>query len=81
MCNVVKTGDVEPSLQEIPVMREFSDVFPEEIPVMPSLREVEFCIDLTFVDTPISKAPYHIAPAKLKELKTQLDELLEKGYI
>jgi len=48
---------------------------------MPPLREVEFCINLIVGATPISKAPYRMAPAKLKELKTQLDEMLEKGYI
>ena len=62
-------------------MKEFSDVFPNEIPGMPPLREVEFCIDLTPGATPISKAPYQMALAELKELKTQLEELLEKGYI
>jgi len=44
------------------------------------LREVEFCIDLVLGATPISKAPYQMAPAKLKELETQVDKLLEKGY-
>ena len=48
---------------------------------MPLLREVEFYIDLIPKATPISKAPYRMAPAELKELKVQLDELLEKGYI
>ena len=45
---------------------------------MPPLREVEFCIDLVLGATPISKAPYRMTPVELKELKTQLDELLEK---
>jgi len=57
------------------------DVLPEEIPSMPLLREVEFCIDLVPEATPISKAPYRMALVELKKLKTQLDELLEKGYI
>ena len=48
---------------------------------MPPLREVEFCIDLTAGATPISKAPYRMALTELKELKTQLEELLEIGYI
>jgi len=56
-------------------------VFLEEFPSMPPRREVEFCVDLTPGATPISKAPYRMAPAELKELKTQLDELLEEGYI
>jgi len=81
LCNVVKTGDVEPSLEGIPVVREFADVFPEEIPRMLPIREVEFCIDLTPGAIPISKAPYYMASTELKELKIQLDELLENGYI
>jgi len=48
---------------------------------MPPLRKVKFCIDLVPGATPISRAPYRMAPIELKELKTQLDELLEKSYI
>jgi len=81
LCHVAKTKDVGPSLEDIPVVKEFPDVFPDEIQDMPPLREMEFCIDLTPGATPISKAPYWMAPAELKELKTQLEELLEKGYI
>jgi len=81
LCHVVKTEDTGPSLEHIPMVREFPDVFPDEIPGIPPLREVEFCIDLTPRATPISKAPYRMALTKLKELKAQLDELLEKGYI
>ena len=81
LCHVKRTEDVEPSLEDIPVVREFPDVFSDEIGCMPPLREVEFCIDLTPGATPISRAPYRMAPAKLKELKTPLDELLDKGYI
>jgi len=81
LCYVVKTDYAESSLEDIPVLREFSYVFPDEIPGMTSVREVEFCIDLTPGATPISRAPYRMAPAKLKELKTPLDELLDKGYI
>jgi len=79
--HVVKTEDAGPSLDDIPLAREFPDVFSDEIPGMPPLREVEFCIDLTPGATPISKAPYRMAPAELKELKAQLEELLKKGYI
>jgi len=81
LCKVVTTKGAEPSLEDILVVKEFPDVFPEEIPGMPPHNEVEFCIDLTFGATPFSEAPYRIAPAELEELKTQLDELLEKGYI
>ena len=81
LCHVVKTEDAESSLEDIPVVREFSDVFFDEIPGMPPLREVKFCIDLIPGVTPISRTPYQTAPTELKELKTQLEELLQKGYI
>jgi len=77
----VKTKDAKSSLEEIPVVREFLDVFHDEIPGMPPLREVEFYIDLIPGATPISRAPYWITPTELKKLKTQLEELFEKGYI
>ena len=81
LCNVVETDAVEPSLQDILIVREFPAIFPEEILGMPPIREVEVYIDLVLGTTPISKGPYRMAPVKLKELKTLLDELLEKGYI
>jgi len=68
-------------LRNTPVVQEFSDVFSEEILGMPSCREVEFCMDLIPQTTPISRAPYRMASVELKELKTLLDELQEKGYI
>jgi len=81
VCNVVKTEGAKSSLEDILVVREFPDVFSEEIPGMVPLREVEFYINLTPEATPISKAPYLMVSVELKELKSQLDELLEKGYI
>jgi hypothetical protein len=63
------------------VVRDFSDVFPEELPGMPPGREVEFVIDLLPGTTPISKWPYRMSVEELKELKTQLTELQEAGYI
>ena len=68
-------------VHNIPVVREFADVFPEEIPGLPPNRDVEFTIDLEPGTAPISKAPYRMAPVEMQELKKQLEELLEKGYI
>ena len=59
-------------VEEIPVVCEFPDVFPEEISGFPPIREVEFTIELLQGTTPISIAPYRMAPAKLDELKLQL---------
>jgi hypothetical protein len=65
----------------IHVVRDFPDVFPEELPGMPPDREVEFVIDLLPRTAPISKRPYMISVEELKELKKQLTELQEAGYI
>jgi hypothetical protein len=68
-------------LDEIPVVREYPDVFPDELPGMPPDRDVEFVIELQPGTAPISKRPYRMPPKELAELKTQLQELLDKGYI
>ena len=65
----------------VPVVSEFVDVFPDELPGLPLHREVEFGIDLVPGTTPISKAPYRLSPVELKELKQQLQELTESGFI
>jgi hypothetical protein len=63
------------------VVRDFPDVFLEELPGMPPEWEVEFVIDLLPGTAPISKRPYRMSLEELKELKTQLTELQEAGYI
>ncbi|KAH9665582.1 Endonuclease [Citrus sinensis] len=68
-------------LEDIPIVREFIDVFPEDLPGLPSDREVEFTIELVPGTTPTSRATYRMAPIELKELKVQLQELLDKGFI
>ncbi|OMO58913.1 reverse transcriptase [Corchorus capsularis] len=70
-----------PSLNSIPIVQDFSDVFPEDLHGLPPDREVEFSIDLIPGTTPISKTPYRMAPTELKELKEQLQELLDNGFI
>jgi len=81
LCNVVKIEGAKSSLEDIPVVREFPDVFSEEILGMPPLMQVEVCINLTPRATPISKSHYRMAQVELKKLMTQLDKQLEKGYI
>jgi len=68
-------------LPQIPVVCEFLDVFLEELPGLPPDREVEFAIELIPGTTPISRRPYQMLPNELAELKTQLKELLDKGFI
>lgn len=70
-----------PKLSEVPVVCKFLDVFPEELPGMPPSREVEFVIELQPKTAPISKRPYRMPPNELVELKKQLAELQEKGFI
>jgi hypothetical protein len=72
---------IELPLKKIPVVCEYADVFPDELPRMPPDRDIEFTIELQPRTTPISKRPYRMPPAKLAELKKQLQELLEKGFI
>ena len=78
---VVEIGKEGTILDEIPVVREFPDVFPNDIAGLPPEREVEFTIDLILGTEPISIPPYRMAPAELRELKAQLEELLSKGFI
>ncbi|KAG8474681.1 hypothetical protein CXB51_031149 [Gossypium anomalum] len=78
---VINTKEVEKKVESVPVVCEFTDVFPEELPGLPPVREVEFGIDLIPGTAPISIAPYRMAPAELKELKSQLQELTDKGFV
>ncbi|XP_070013793.1 uncharacterized protein [Nicotiana sylvestris] len=82
--HIVRVKDVNaeiPTLQSIPVVKENADVFPDELPGIPPKREIDFGIDLLPGTQPISIPPYRMAPAELKELKEQLKDLLEKGFI
>src|SRR6185437_10830869 len=69
------------NLEEIPVVCEYTDVFPDDLPGMPPDREIEFIIELQPGTAPISKRPYRMPPKELAELKIQLQELLDKGFI
>ncbi|XP_074356031.1 uncharacterized protein LOC141695701 [Apium graveolens] len=81
LAHVIDTSKVQPDLEDVLVVREFSDVFPDDLEGLPPKREVEFSIDLLPDAQPISKAPYRMAPLELQELKEQLEELLDKGFI
>ncbi|GKF00285.1 putative reverse transcriptase domain-containing protein, partial [Tanacetum coccineum] len=71
----------EPKLNDISVVREFEDVFPEDLSGLPPQRQVEFRIDLVPGATPIAKSPYRLAPSEMQELSGQLQELQDKGFI
>ena len=74
-----KRGQVD--LEKIPVVKEFLDVFPEELLGIPLEREVDLAIEIVPGTVPMSKVSYRMAPMELKELKSQLQELLDKGFI
>ncbi|KAK8923646.1 hypothetical protein KSP39_PZI019205 [Platanthera zijinensis] len=69
------------SLGEVLVVAEFGDVFPEELPGAPPRREIDFSIELVPEARPVSRPPFRMAPKELAELRVQLQELLEQGYI
>jgi hypothetical protein len=72
---------IESPVERIPVVYDYPDVFPDELPGMPPDRDIEFAIDLQPGTAPISKRPYRMPPAELAELKKQLQELFDKGFI
>ncbi|XP_074346424.1 uncharacterized protein LOC141685206 [Apium graveolens] len=78
---VKDTSKDEPRIEDYPVVRDYEDVFPDELPGLPPHREVEFTIELVPGAEPISKAPYRMAPVELQELKEQLQELLNRGFL
>ncbi|GAV89520.1 RVP_2 domain-containing protein [Cephalotus follicularis] len=78
---VVDTNEEKIKIEDVHIVKEFTDVFPEDLLGIPLDREIEFAIDLVPGTTPISMSPYRMAPTELKELKNQLQELLDKGFI
>ena len=78
---VIDTVKARYSVSDIPTVSDFSNVFPEELTGLPPQREIKFAIDVVPGATPASITPYKMAPLELKELKLQLQELLEKGFI
>src|SRR4051812_17196444 len=78
--NVLNASPLE-GIDNVPVVRDFPDVFPEELSGIPPLREVEFVIDLKPGTVPIAKRTYKMPPHHLLELKKEIDEALHKGFI
>ena len=68
-------------LEDILIVTNYLDVFPEHLPDLPPKRKVEFTIDLALGTTSISKTPYRMSHLELKELNIQFQELLDKGFI
>ena len=70
-----------PSIDSVPIVNEFQDVYPDDLPGVPPPREIDFGIELEPYTKPISIPPYRMVPAKLKELKLQLEDRTNKGFI
>nr|GEU58465.1 putative reverse transcriptase domain-containing protein [Tanacetum cinerariifolium] len=71
----------EKRLEDVPIVRDFSEVFLEDLSGIPPTRQVEFQIDLVHSVAPVARAPYRLAPSKMKKLSDQLQELSDKGFI
>ncbi|GKB38798.1 hypothetical protein Tco_0883740 [Tanacetum coccineum] len=65
-------------LEDVPIVQDFPEVFPEDLPGLPPTRQVEFQIDLVPGAAPVARAPYRLAPSEIKELSEQLKELSDK---
>ncbi|GJV19246.1 putative reverse transcriptase domain-containing protein [Tanacetum coccineum] len=78
---VMEKKSDERRLEDIPVVREFPEVFPEDLPGLPPVRQVEFQIDLMPGAAPVARAPYRLAPSEMQELSDQLQELADRGFI
>nr|GFB48120.1 putative reverse transcriptase domain-containing protein [Tanacetum cinerariifolium] len=76
-----KDKSEEKRLEDVPIVREFLEVFPEDLPGLPPARQVEFQINLIPGAAPVARAPYRLAPAEMQELSTQLQELSDSGFI
>ncbi|GJY17533.1 putative reverse transcriptase domain-containing protein [Tanacetum coccineum] len=81
LAHVTEKEKSEKRLEDVPVIRDFPEVFPDDLPGLPPSRQVEFKIDLVPGAAPVARAPYRLAPSEMKELSEQLKELLEKGFI
>ncbi|GJZ75154.1 putative reverse transcriptase domain-containing protein [Tanacetum coccineum] len=69
----------EKRLEDVPIVRDFPEVFPEDLYGLPPMRQVKFQIDLVLSAAPVARAPYRLGPSELQELSTQLQELSDKG--
>nr|GEW12321.1 retrovirus-related Pol polyprotein from transposon TNT 1-94 [Tanacetum cinerariifolium] len=79
LAQVTGTVSKEKRVEDVPVIRDFPEVFPEDLPGLPPPRQVEFRINLIPGATPVARTPYRLTPSELKELSEQLKELSEKG--
>nr|GEY42656.1 putative reverse transcriptase domain-containing protein [Tanacetum cinerariifolium] len=77
---VMEKKSDEKRLEDIPVVREFLEIFPEDLPGLHPVHQVEFQIDLIPGATPVARAPYRLDPSEMQELSNQLQVLTDRGY-
>ncbi|GJT20491.1 putative reverse transcriptase domain-containing protein [Tanacetum coccineum] len=81
VAHVTEKEPKEKRLEDVPIIRDFPEVFPDDLPGLPPPRQVEFRIELVPGAAPVARAPYRLAPSEMKELSDQLKELSKKGFI
>nr|GEX65194.1 putative reverse transcriptase domain-containing protein [Tanacetum cinerariifolium] len=81
MIQVMEKKSDEKRIKDIPIVKEFPYVFPEDLPGLPPIRQVEFQIDLIPRAAPVARTPYRLAPSEMQELSNQLQELINQGFI
>ncbi|KAI3797918.1 hypothetical protein L1987_33182 [Smallanthus sonchifolius] len=79
--HIVQKDVKEKSIQDIPIIQDFPEVFPEDLSGLPPVRQIEFRIDLVPGANPVARPPYRLAPSEMQELASQLQELSDKGFI
>ena len=81
LAHITEEKKEEKQLKDVPIVRDYPEVFPEDLSGLPPPRQVEFHIDLVPGAASVARAPYRLAPSEMQELSSQLQELLDKGYI
>ncbi|KAK9053496.1 hypothetical protein SSX86_030130 [Deinandra increscens subsp. villosa] len=81
LAHVMEVREKERGIEDIPIVRDFPEVFPHDITGLPPIRQVDFHIDLVPRATPVAKSPYRLAPSEIQELAKQLREFSDKGFI
>ncbi|KAD3640598.1 hypothetical protein E3N88_29821 [Mikania micrantha] len=81
LAHVIEKDKKTIKIQDVPIVKDYADVFPDDLPGLPPEGSVQFRIDLIPGATPVAKSPYRLAPSKMQELSNQLQELLDKGFI
>ncbi|GJV70461.1 putative reverse transcriptase domain-containing protein [Tanacetum coccineum] len=81
IAHITEKKSKEKRLEDVPIVHDFPEVFPEDLPRLPPTRQVEFQIELVPGAAPVARAPYRLAPSEMQELSNQLQELTDKGFI